>query len=160
MSFVIRGISAEPFRHLFGRADDALAAARAVRVTADVKPGFPCRVSLADAEPGETLLLVNYEHQPAATPYRSRHAIFVREGAGERAMCLDQVPASLRGRLISLRAFDEAGMMTAADCLEGTGLAAAIEAMFADPAVAYLHAHNARRGCFAARVHRRPVAEP
>ena len=52
----------------------------AVRQTATTKPGFPCRVSLEDAEVGEQLILVNYEHQPSASPYRAAHAIFVRKG--------------------------------------------------------------------------------
>jgi hypothetical protein len=81
MSFVISGLAPGPFRHLFGLSDAMLAEVQVVRMIADAKPGFPCRITLEDAEPGEALLLVNYEHLPVATPYRSAHAIFVREGA-------------------------------------------------------------------------------
>lgn len=154
MGFVIRGISPAPYAELIGASDAELAERGAIRMTADAKPGFPCRVTLEDAEPGETLLLVNYEHQPEPTPYRSRHAIFVREQATAAAVFVDGVPDSMASRLLSVRAFDEAGMMLGADCFEGARLEGAIATMFGDERVAYLHVHNAKRGCFAARVDR------
>jgi hypothetical protein len=154
MSFVISGIDPAPFAHLFGLSDVALAQARVVRMPVDAKPGFPCRVTLEDAEPGEAVLLVNYEHLAVATPYRSAHAIFVREGAEAVARFEGVVPQVLAQRLLSVRAFDAAGMMTDADVIEGGELEHLIARFFADPAVAYLHVHNAKRGCFAARVDR------
>jgi hypothetical protein len=154
MSYVISGLDPAPFRRLYGQSDQALAAEQAIRVTADSKPGFPCRITLKDAEPGETLLLLNYEHLPDASPYRSRHAIFVREGAETPALYMDEIPELLATRLLSVRAFDRDAMMTNAEVVEGKALAPLIETMFADPAVAFLHIHNARPGCFAARVDR------
>lgn len=159
MAFIIRGMSPEPFRRLFGLSDAELAAVGAVRMVADEKPGFPCRVTLEDAEPGTRLLLVNCEHQPVPTPYRSCHAIFVSEGVDTPATYVDRVPQSLAARLLSLRAFDDGGMMVDADVMEGEALPGAIAAMFTDPNTAYLHAHNAKRGCFAARIDRHR-AEP
>lgn len=153
--FVIRGLDPAPFRPLYGLSEAALAGHGVVRMAVEAQPGFPCRVSLEDAAPGETVLLLNYEHLPVATPYRSRHAIFVREGADAAARFTDAVPAQLAIRLLSVRAFDDAGMMTEADVVDGADLAATIDRMFADPAVAYLHAHNAKQGCFAARIDRR-----
>ena len=154
MSFVITGLDPAPFRPLYGLDDAALAALGAMRVVADSKPGFPCRVTLEDADIGEVLLLLNYEHLPDASPYRSRHAIFVREGAEASARFEDEVPEKLAIRLLSVRAFDAQAMMTDADVVEGNALEPLIEKMFADPAVAFLHVHNAKRGCFAARVDR------
>ena len=154
MSFVISGLDPAPFRHLYGLPDEALAAAGAIRMTVDGKPGFPCRITLEDAEPGEAMLLVNHEHLPVDTPYRSRHAIFVREGAEQPARFEGEVPEQLAIRLLSVRAFDAAGMMTDADVTEGRDLALLIDRFFADPGVDYLHVHNAKRGCFAARVDR------
>ncbi len=154
MSFVISGLDPAPFRSLYGLPDEALAAAGAIRMTVDGKPGFPCRITLEDAEPGEAMLLVNHEHLPVDTPYRSRHAIFVREGAEQPARFEGEVPEQLAIRLLSVRAFDAAGMMTDADVVEGCDLAPLIDRFFADPAVDYLHVHNAKRGCFAARVDR------
>lgn len=154
MSYVISGLDPALFQRFYGLSDEALAAELVVRMTADSKPGFPCRVTLEDAEPGEVLLLLNYEHLPDASPYRSRHAIFVREGAETPALYIDEIPEQLATRLLSVRAFDRYAMMTNADLVEGNALEPLIETMFADPAVAYLHVHNARPGCFAARVDR------
>jgi hypothetical protein len=154
MSFVIAGLDPAPFRRFYGAPEQALAAEQVVRVTADSRPGFPCRVTLEDAAPGETLLLLSYEHLPDASPYRARHAIFVREGAEAPARLEDEIPEQLALRLLSVRAFDRYAMMTNAEVIEGSTLRSLIEGMFADPDVAFLHVHNARRGCFAARVDR------
>jgi len=154
MAYVISGLDPAPFRELYGRSDTELAAAGAVRRIADAMPGFPCRITLEDAEPGEALLLVNHEHLPVDSPYRSRHAIFVREGAETPARFEDEVPEQLERRLLSVRGFDKAGMMTGADVVEGAELEPLIARFFADPAVEYLHVHNAKPGCFAARVDR------
>lgn len=154
MNYVIQGIDPAPFRHLYGLPDEALAAEQVVRMTVTAKPDAPCRIELVDVDPGETVLLVNHEHLPVATPYRSAHAIFVREGAEVPARFENAVPEPLAIRLLSVRAFDGAGMMADAEVVEGRDLEPLIARMFADPAVDYLHVHNARRGCFAARVDR------
>jgi len=83
MSFVVSGLPIETFRPLFGLSDEALAERGVIRRRVDSTPGFPCRITLEDAEPGDTVLLLNYEHQPAETPYRSSHAIYVSEQATE-----------------------------------------------------------------------------
>ena len=152
--FTINGLDPALFSGLYGLDDAALAARNIVRCTADSVPGFPCRVTLEDAAVGERLLLLNWEHLPVASPYRSSHAIFVREGAMRAARYRDTVPLQLRRRLLSVRGFDSAGMMVAADVFEGEMLAVRIGEFFGDPSVAYLHVHNARPGCFAARVDR------
>jgi len=154
MSFRVTGLPLSQFSPLFAMSDEELARQGAMRVTADERPGFPCRVSLQDAEVGEKLILLNYEHLPVATPYRSRHAIYVRESATEAHLAIDEVPQLMRPRLLSIRAFDTDGMMKAADVVPGTALERLIEQMFANPAIAFLHAHNAKPGCFAARVDR------
>ncbi len=154
MSFVVTGLAAEPFTKLFGADDATLAAAGAIRFTVDAKPGFPCRISLEDAEPGETVLLLNHEHHAADTPYRARHAIFVRESADAPARYENKMPPALAARLLAIRAYDATGMMIDAEIVEGVDAAPLIERFLADPKAAYLHAHNARRGCFAARIDR------
>jgi hypothetical protein len=154
MSFRISGLDPAPFRELYGLPEDELARRGARRMMADQTPGFPDRVELRDAEPGESVLLLNFTHLAVDSPYRSSHAIFVREGAERSASTVNDVPESLRARLISLRAFDAAGMMTDADVVDGKALVPLIERFLADPAVSYLHAHYARRGCYAARIER------
>jgi len=154
MSFQIHALPAEHFQPLFKMSGQELAGVQATRMVVDAKPGFPCRVTLADAEVGETILLLNHEHQAGNTPYRSAHAIFVRENASQAFPQRGEVPEVLATRLISVRAFDDRHYMVNADVIEGTDLAEAIPTMFGDPAVAYLHLHNAKAGCFAARVTR------
>jgi hypothetical protein len=151
MGFRISGLPAEPFAHLFALSDTELVAHGAVREIAAGR--YPCRVSLTDAEPGDTLILVNYLHQPANTPYRSRHAIYVREGE-TRYEAIDEVPAQLRRRTLSVRGFDDAGMITEADLVEGTELEQLIERFFGNPRTRYLHVHFAKPGCYAALVER------
>lgn len=153
MNFRILGLPAQPFDDLFDLSDADLARRDAVRRRADTDPGFPCRISLTDAPVGADVILVNHEHLAVASPYRSRHAIYVR--AGEQQFdAVNSVPPMLRRRLLSLRGFDSAGMMTTADVIEGTDLESAIERFFNDPSCEYLHAHIARPGCFAARIER------
>jgi hypothetical protein len=155
MSYIVSGLPLEPFQDLFGLSDEALAAHGVVRYAVDAPMGFPCRVTLEDAQPGETVLLLNYEHQPAQTPYRSRHAIFVSERATQTRRAVGEIPGALAVRkAISLRAFDAAGMMVAAEIAAGDALEPVIARMFEAPQVAYIHAHNAGRGCYAARIDR------
>ena len=154
MSFQIHALPADPFQPLFKMSGQELAGNRATRMVVDAKPGYPCRVSLADAEVGETVILVNHEHQPANSPYRSAHAIFVREHASQAFPKPGEVPEVLSTRLISVRAFDDRHYMVNADVVDGKDLGRVIPAMFRDPGVSYLHLHNAKPGCFAARVTR------
>ncbi|MGC3946788.1 MAG: DUF1203 domain-containing protein [Chryseolinea sp.] len=153
MSFRITGLPPQPFAHLFGLDDAGLARHGAHRLTASEGDRFPDRIGLRLARPGETVLLVNHEHQGADTPYRSRHAIFVREHADTSFDEVDQLPAMMRS-LMSLRAFDARHMMVDADIAEGDAVEALIERLLARPDVAYVHAHYARRGCYAALIRR------
>ena len=152
MPFTVHGLSPEPFLLLYGLNDEELRAHRARRMIVD-GAGYPERVELRDAEPGETLLLVNHEHQSADTPYRSSHAIYVREGATQARSC-DGLPEVLRRRLLSLRGFSAEGMMIDADVCDGSDAEALIERLLGDERVAYLHAHAARPGCYLARINR------
>jgi hypothetical protein len=154
MTYRITGLDPAPFGELFGLSDDALAHAGAVRMTVTSKPGFPCRVTLEDRQPGETMLLVNHVSHDVANPYRASHAIFVVEQAAEPAEYIDQVPPVFATRVLSLRGFDAEGMMADAVLTQPGEADAGIRALFANPQIAYIHAHNATRGCFAARVER------
>jgi hypothetical protein len=151
MSFRITGLPAENFAHLFALSDEALAAHGAMRRS--VNYAAPCRVSLTDAAPGDELILVNYEHHAVGSPYRMRFAIFVRAGE-ETFDAVDTVPAQLRRRTLALRGFDDKGMMTGSELIEGIWLEEAIDRQFADPRAQYLHIHYAAPGCYAAKVER------
>ncbi|MBS1167469.1 MAG: hypothetical protein H6R00_3494 [Proteobacteria bacterium] len=154
MSFRITGLSPSAYQSLYGLPDEELAARGVLRYVVDEKPGYPDRVEMREGEIGETVLLVNHFSQPADNPYRASHAIFVREGATETYDAVDQVPEVMRGRLLSLRAFDQNDMMVDADVIDGNRVETIIERFFSNPAVRYIHVHNAKRGCYSGRVDR------
>ena len=154
MSFQIHALSPIQFEPFFAMSDSELAKVRAVKKIADAKPGFPCRISLADAEIGETVILLNFEHQPAESPFKAAHAIFVRENAEQAFPEIGVVPELFETRLVSIRAFDDKHYMVDADVVDGSRLSESIPNMLQDKTVAYLHLHNAKLGCFAARVTR------
>ncbi len=154
MGFQVSALGIDQFSHLFGQDGEVLAQSGVQRVIADDCPGYPCRVSLQDAAIGESMLLMNYEHQSAASPYRSSHAIYVREFASQARPDKNEIPESLRIRLLSVRSFDNSGMMLEADVIDGRQLERLVEQLFNNDTLDYLHIHRAKRGCYAARVER------
>ena len=153
MDFRITGLDPARFAPLFELSDEALARRRAVRRVCDSRPGFPCRITLRDASPGDSVLLLNYEHLPVDSPYRSSHAIYVSESE-ERFDEVNEIPPAFRERLLAIRAFDANGLMVDADIVEGREARPLIEKLLAPDGVAYLHAHYAKRGCYAGRIER------
>lgn len=153
MTYMIQGLSPDRFEPLFAMDDAGLAALNARRVTATSDRGFPCRISLEDAKAGEALILLHHTSHDVETPYRSAYAIYVRPGVAA-ATYRDELPPVFAGRPLALRAFDSAGMLQTAR-LAGPGEADhAIRDLFADEEIAYIDAHNAAYGCFAARIER------
>jgi hypothetical protein len=156
MTYRIKGLDPAPYRQLFGLPDDELAERGVVRMTVD-SPTFPCRVSLTDRAPGETVLLLNHVSHDVAGPYRASHAIFVTEGAEQAAEFVDEVPPVFETRILSLRGFDKDGMMAEAVLTQPGEADAGIRKLFANPRIETIHAHNATRGCFSARIERNPA---
>ncbi|HTX24032.1 MAG TPA: DUF1203 domain-containing protein [Steroidobacteraceae bacterium] len=154
MNFRITGLSPAPFLPLFGQSQAELARLGVVRRRVDRKPGYPDRIELRDADVGDAVLLVNHAHLPVATPFRSSYAIYVREGAQSRYDRVNEVPESFRPRVLALRAFDANHMLHDADIVEGAAVESLIERLLASPDTAYIHAHYAKPGCFAARIER------
>jgi uncharacterized protein DUF1203 len=149
----IEGLAREPFEQLFALDDEALAARHARRVVADASPGFPCRVSLRDAQAGEALILVNHVSHDVPTPYRTAYAIFVREAA-EPAAFEDELPPVFAGRTLSLRGFDAGGMLKTAIIAAPGQTEARIDELFGRADVASIHAHTPAYGCFLAKIER------
>lgn len=147
-SFHLVGIDHTPFQSLFDLSDGQLAELSAKRCIADVSPGYPCRISLEDAQAGEELLLLPYLHQSATSPYRSSGPIFVRRGVQQRKLPVDFVPSYVSSRLISVRAYDAMHMILDASVCEGGAAGLEIARHFGRDEVAYIHLHNAKRGCF------------
>jgi hypothetical protein len=155
-SFRVSGISAEVLNEFRQLSDDELRQRNVVRCIADRKPRYPCRVSLVDAEIGESLLLLNFGHLMSSTPYRSVGPIYVREPARETYVRVDEIPEVLRapGRMLSVRAYDSNDMLAGAAVIGTAETDQSIQEFFADRHVAYLHVHYAGPGCFACRVDR------
>jgi hypothetical protein len=153
MSYVVRGLDPTSFRDLFGLPDDELARRGIVRMTVD-SPTFPCRVSLTDRLIGESVLLLNHISHDVANPYRASHAIFVAEGDSEAAEYVDHTPPVFEKRILSLRGFDAEGMMADALLAQPGEADAGIRKLFENPAIRSIHAHNAIRGCFSAKIER------
>ena len=151
MAYVVRGLEPVPYRHLFGLPDEELATHGVVRMTVD-DPTYPCRVSLTDRAEGESVLLVNHVSHDVANPYRASHAIFVSDAA--QGEFVDQVPPVFQKRVLSLRGFDRDGMMVEAMLTQPGETNAGIRRLFENPDVEIIHAHNAVRGCFSAKIER------
>ena len=153
MSYVVRGLDPAPYQPFFGLSEDELAKRNVVRMTVTT-PTFPCRISLTDRALGETVLLINHVSHDVAGPYRASHAIFVTEGAEEAAEYVDRVPPVFEKRILSLRGFDAKGMMADAILTQPGEADAGIRKLFENDGIVSIHAHNATRGCFAARIER------
>jgi hypothetical protein len=154
MNFQIRALPADQFAPLFGLSDADLAQRLACRRVVTAKPGTPCRVSMRDADIGETVILLNYQHQPGNSPYRASHAVYVRENAIQAEFAVNEVPDVIRSRLVSVRFFDRDHMMVDAEVVSGEAVSSVISKGFDNAGIAYAHIHNAKPGCFAASVHR------
>ncbi len=154
MGFRISGLPLERVGHLLRLDAAELQAAGVVELRVDEEHAYPCRVTLEDAAPGEHVLLFSFPHQPAGSPYQASGPIFVRRGATQTRIAVNEVPDQQRRRLLSVRAYDARDWIVAAEVTPGTELEPVIERLLGDPRVAYLHLHNARPGCFAARVDR------
>jgi hypothetical protein len=155
VNFRISGLSLEQFASFFAMDDAALSKRGARLMIADQNPGFPCRVSLEDAEVGERVLLLPHAHHDVDSPYRSSGPIFVRENALPAKLAVNELPPVMWHRLLSLRGYDSAGVMLASEVTEGKqAVVEQIRRMFTDPKIAYLHIHNAKAGCYSCRVDR------
>ena len=153
MTYRITGLDPAPYKPLFGLSDDELAERGIVRMTV-TEPTFPCRVSLTDRAIGERVLLLNHVSHDVANPYRATHAIFVTEGVEQAAEYVDQVPPVFEKRVLSLRGFDKDGMMADAVLTQPGEVDAGIRKLFSNPEIETIHAHNATRGCFSAKIER------
>ena len=150
--FQLVGLDPGPFQSLFELSDAELLTHAAQRCIADEHPGYPCRVSLEDAQLGEELLLLPYVHQPALSPYRASGPIFVRRGATQQRLPVGTLSGYVTRRLMSVRAYDAAHAIVAASVCEGAVAEQELQRYFGDAQVAYIHLHNATRGCFACEV--------
>ena len=154
MSFKVMGLAPSLFQNLFFQDEKTLKEAGVTRYYVDSNPGYPDRIEMRDLEVGETALLINFEHLPLDGPYRSSHAIFVKEGATKQFEIVDEIPDVMKSRTLSVRAFDSEQMMVDASLVSGANAAALFNKMLSNEKVSYLHVHNATRGCYSGLVTR------
>jgi len=154
MSFLVTALDGDQFKHYFSMNDQQLQTHRAIRETVSAYPGTPCRVSLKDAQIGEEVVLLNFEHQKANTPFRASHAIYVRESADQFRAEPNQVPSLLMERTLSIRAFNDSHWMIDAEIATGLKIQETITKLFTNDNVSYLQLHTAHLGCFLAGVDR------
>jgi Protein of unknown function (DUF1203) len=152
--FQISALHEDEFRSLFELSDSDLALRGGLRCVVDMNPGFPCRVSLEDAKVGEQVILVPYAHHRVPGPYQASGPIYVRAGARQAHLQMNEVPELVRRRLMSVRAYDRDGFLLASEVAEGSGIESPIQSFFRNGNVAYLHLHNAKPGCYSCRVDR------
>ncbi|MEM1236247.1 MAG: DUF1203 domain-containing protein [Pseudomonadota bacterium] len=150
MTFQFEALPAEEFAPLFAMSEKELSDNLAVRVTAP-DSNAPCRVSLKRATPGEALILANYTHLDVHSPYASRHAVYVREGAETAYPSPGEIPEIMVGNTLALRAFDAGGFIVDREIAEGDVMRPVLERLLALPGVAHVDVHYAGAGCFAAR---------
>lgn len=153
-SFQIVGIDHVPFQDLFDLTDEQLAQRAMKRYFAEEHPGFPCRISLEDAQVGEEMLLLSNAHQPATSPYRASGPIFIKRGVEQRKLSLGEVPSYVTKRLMSVRAYDSKDNIVEASVCDGIAVGDELTKYFRSSDVAYIHLHNAKRGCFSCQVNR------
>jgi hypothetical protein len=146
--FQIFALERERVSHLLSANAGDLAASGGRWVVVDATPGYPCRVSLEDAEVGERALLIPFVHHDVDSPYRASGPIYVRENASTRRLAVNEVPRMLERRQLSIRAYSKAAMMVAAQVVNGLDLRDVIPQLLEPPEVEYLHVHNAGPGCF------------
>ena len=148
VNFKIKALQDTEFTQLFELDDEALEKLGAVKMIVDKKPGFPCRVSLADADMGEEVILLPYQHHKTNSPYQSTGPIFVRRNATTATLDTNEVPMMLNHRLLSIRAYNKDGIMKEASVAEGNNLKETLLTAFLDPKIDYIHIHNAKPGCY------------
>ena len=67
---------------------------------------------------------------------------------------MTRIPEVFEAKTLSLRGFDQRGMMVDADLVTGSDALTGAERLLADPSISYIQAHFAKYGCYAARMER------
>lgn len=147
-NFKLKSLNESEFTNIFELNNLELEKIGAVRMTVDEFPGFPCRVSLQDAEIGEEVILLLYQHHKTNSPYQANGPIFVRKNAKTANLEINEIPKMFNHRLLSLRGFDKSGMMKDASVIEGQNLKEQIMQTFENKEINYIHIHNAKPGCY------------
>ena len=154
MNFLITALGHESFESMFKLSDKELSELGGMKMIVDEKPGFPCRVSLEDANIGEEVILVPFEHHKTNSPYQAKGPIFVRKGQKQRKLEVNEIPKMLEHRLLSFRGYDNDGIMKSAKTESGKDSLRIIREIFGEKSIEYIQIHNSSPGCYNCQVNR------
>ncbi|MGB5663511.1 DUF1203 domain-containing protein [Eudoraea sp.] len=154
MKFKIRALDYHEFEPLFDLSDIELEKKGIKKMVVDTKPGYPCRVSLEDAEIGEDVLLIPYNYHKTTSPYQAKGPIFVRKDVKTKQLNDNEIPIMLNHRLLSFRGYNKNGIMLEAQTQKGVDTNIVLEQMFENKEVEYVHIHNSSPGCYNCEVQR------
>jgi len=148
MNFKFKALDYQEFESLFNLTDLELEKLNGKRMLVDLKPGYPCRVSLEDAEIGEEVILIPYDFHKTNSPYQSRGPIFIRKGIATKVLKNNEIPVMLNHRHLSFRGYDTDGFLKEALTEKGINTKIVIEQLFENPEIEYIHIHNSGPGCY------------
>ena len=138
-------------------ADEARRSPGAVPAVAGDGP-YPVRCCLRDVDDAAAVVLASVMPFRGESPYAARSPVYLHsERCDGHTAERHAVPAILRGRLLSVRAYDGSHMLTGTEVLQGADLEGAIGRLLGDDPGAYVHVHFAGPGCFACRIDRAGV---
>lgn len=152
--FQVSSLDALEFNHFFDLSEKELSSINAIKMIAKTNPGYPCRVSLEDAQIGEEVLLLNYEHHKVNSPYKASGPVFIRRNVKTANLKTNQIPEMLKHRLLSLRAYNSSAIMIESETVKGENLADKIDMIFSNDLVNYIHIHNSGPGCYNCQINR------
>ena len=153
-NFQIVGIQTDEIQTLLNAEDANNETLNIRKMIVDESPGYPCRLSLKDAEVGEEVILFNYQHHNVNSPYQASGPVFIRTNCEQANLNQNEIPLMLNHRLLSLRIYDKDAMMIDARTIEGKKLEATIQDVFSNDKSKYIHIHNSGPGCFNCQVNR------
>jgi len=148
MNFQVHGLNGSMFARYFEMSTSELEAHDAYLFEADECPCYPCRVSLVDAQVGETVLALSFKHHNAKGPYHSSGPIFIRKNAVNANLSVQEIPKMLRHRELSVRGYNARSLMIEGGTVFGEKLETVIVQQLSNSEVDYIHIHNAGPGCF------------
>jgi hypothetical protein len=147
-NFKLVALDKSQFESYFNLNETQLAEKGIRKMIVDEFPGFPCRVSLADAEIGEEVILLHFEHHNVNSPYKTGGPIFVRKTAQTLKPEINEIPKMFNHRLLSIRGFNKHATMIFADVTQGDNLKEKLNNILNNKEIDYLHIHNAKPGCY------------
>ncbi|WP_336514149.1 DUF1203 domain-containing protein [Pollutibacter soli] len=154
INFQITPLDHTLLTYLFELDEKELQHLGAVKMTADRNTGYPCRISLTNAGIGEEVILLHYKHHQTDSPYQASGPIFIRNNVKSAKLEVNEIPAMLTDKLLSIRSYTNKGMLRKADVIDGKELRQALITAFTNAEINYIHIHSAKEGCYHCTVNR------